>query len=175
MKRKDTFVDELCSILIASNSISKEEAAAMKRLFKDRGAQTFDYFLLQEGFVSKPQLLNALSVYYKVPAFDVVGYFFDHRLLKSFDKEVMKREVFIPVLVDEQAILSVVTDNPAHEHLLVVIGEYVSFDVECMVGLTQDILDAIDEFYDESPTVIHDQSQIDDETDLMQDDIDQED
>jgi Type II secretion system (T2SS), protein E, N-terminal domain len=161
MKKHEAFVEALCSILIKNNIVSAAEAVVMKRLFKDRSSDTFDDFLLSEGLVEKHDLLNALSEYYRVPAFDVVGYFFEHALLHAFPKEFLYENAIIPLEVDDESILLMIAADPHDENLLPAIGNHVSYDVQFMVGIRQDIEDAIDEFYDQSLAVVDEDSDLD--------------
>lgn len=161
MKKHESFVEALCSIFIKNNIVSAAEAVAMKRLFKDRSGDTFDDFLLSEGLVEKTDVLNALSEYYRMPAFDVLGYFFDHALLHAFPKDFLYENGIIPLEVDDESILIMIAADPGNENLLPAIGNHVSYDVQFMVGIRQDIEDAIDEFYDQSLAVVDEDSDLD--------------
>jgi hypothetical protein len=116
-----------------------------------------DNFLLDEGFVDKEDLLAALSKYYNTPAFDVDGYFFDHRLLLEFPKGFLLRNMIIPVAVFAgDNILTVVCNDPSDASLLPKIGEHVSYDLDLLVGIAPRITSAVKEFYDDSLTVTDD-------------------
>lgn len=154
MESKETLVEALTAILMKRKIVNSDEARALKTQFYERSKEAFDDFLLSEGLVSKTDLLNALSEYYKVPAFDVVGYFFDHFLVTRFPKELLQQYLMIPVEVEDEEILIMVASDPNNEDMLPIIGDYVSYDVQFMVGLRQDILDSINEFYDEAITVV---------------------
>ncbi|MBI2775098.1 hypothetical protein HYX58_03780 [Candidatus Dependentiae bacterium] len=163
MKKQETFVESLTKILQKQNAIKQEDAQSLKKIFYDRSDLTFDEFLLEEGLISRSQLLNALSELYQVPAFDATGYFFEYHTLHEFPKDVMLRYLFIPVKLDEnhnlfepdEDILPVIANNPNDPDLLEEIGKYVSYDITFMVGLARDISDAVKEFYDRSPTELH--------------------
>ena len=155
MESKEAFVEGLTDILVKHKVVNSEEARALKIQFYERSKEAYDDFLLSEGLVSTSELLNALSDYYKVPAFDVVGYFFDHFLVTRFPKDLLRRYAMIPVEVEDEEILIMVATNPDNEEMLPLIGDYVSYDVQFMVGLRQDVIDAINEFYDEAITVVN--------------------
>lgn len=150
MKKGQTFVEGLTRILLIQNVIKEDEAKAIAKAFKDRSKANFDQFLLDEGIVSRTELLNALSTYFNVPAFDVLGHFFDHLTLKMFPKDFLVRNVIIPLEHDDN-IMVIVAGNPQYTDLLPRIGEHVSYDIVFNVGLDQDIIDAIREYYDLSP------------------------
>lgn len=153
MKEKISFVDKLSDILVKMKIVSPVEAKAMKKDFENRSNTSFDYFLLSEDLVSKEDLLLALSECYQLPAFDVIGYFFDHDLLLNFPKEFLLENGIIPVELDEEMLLLVASD-PTLPGLRDKIAEYSSYEVEFNIGLKQDILDSIQEYYDESDTYI---------------------
>lgn len=150
MKKEKTFVEGLTAILQKHNVLKEDEAKAAKKLFYDRSPAAFDDFLLEEGLVTRSALLNALSEYYQVPAFDVVGYFFDQQVLREFPKEFLLQNAIIPLERDEN-ILPVIAAEPNDEDLLSEIGTQVSYDIQFMVGIRPDITDAVKEFYDISP------------------------
>ncbi|MDR3647061.1 MAG: hypothetical protein P4L22_05980 [Candidatus Babeliales bacterium] len=163
MKEKISFVDKLSDILVKMKIVSSAEAKAMKKDFENRSKESFDNFLLSEDLVSKEDLLLALSECYQLPGFDVIGYFFDHDLLLNFPKEFLLENGIIPVELDGEMLLLVASD-PTLPGLREKIAEYSSYEAEFNIGLKQDILDSIQEYYDESDTYIRDLTD-EDETD----------
>jgi len=83
----------------------------------------------------------------------VIGYFFDHNLITKFPKGFLLRSRIIPLEVD-QNMLIVVASNPDDPGLESKIREYVSYEVNFMVGLNRDICDSVKEFYDPSPSEV---------------------
>lgn len=153
---KKEFVEKFVNILIKQGSVGQKESVAMKKDFFNRSKEAFDFFLIDEGLVSKENVLKALSEYYQVPAVDVVGIFFDHDLIRNFPKEVLLEYSFLPKEVD-QDILIVIASDPSNPKLLEKVEDYTSYTAKFQVGLKQDILDTIREFYQEPPEgYIHD-------------------
>ena len=148
---RNNLVDELSIILVKNHVISFPDAQALRRGFADRDDMSYEDFLLEQGIVEKDDLLQALSEYYKVPAMDVIGEFFNHQFLRLIPKEVMIRHDMIPFWRDADT-LTVVAANPSDPHLPVVLGKYVTHDITFMVGIAQDIQETIEEFYDASDT-----------------------
>jgi hypothetical protein len=149
----EEFIEGLSAILAERKLISPEDMIALYHGYKNRADSTFEEFLLEEGVIDREDLLESLSEYYKVPYFDTTGASFDHQFLRLIPKDIMLDHLFIPWKRDEgEDALWVVAANPNDPHLLVVLGKYVSHDINFMVGLPQDIRDAIREFYDESIT-----------------------
>lgn len=161
MASSHTFVSGFVQVLVRMNLMSKEEGHASDKAFHDSAKENFVDFLLEEGLVEREDILKALSQYYQVPAFDVVGHFFEHNLLHQFPKDVMLRNAFIPIEVDENMLI-VVASEPDNPDLLPIIGENVSYDVRFNVGIRLDITDAVKEYYERALT------EVDEDLDLRQ-------
>lgn len=151
MERKQQFEAGLTKILVSNKVLTEEEAKAMHVAFVDSEKEQLDEFLLDEGLVEEEDLLSALAQYYEVPAFDVVGYFFDTFQLRKFPKDFLLRNAIIPLEVDEN-IMIMIASEPNNPELLDKIGEHVSYDIRFRVGLRRDICDAVKEFYDKADT-----------------------
>jgi hypothetical protein len=143
------FIDGLTKILVDNKVLTEKVARDLRKSFDDQSTLTYEEFLLDEDFVSKENLLEALGEYYNLPPMDVMGVFFDHHLVKMFPKDVMLRNDFIPYDLDGD-VLIVVAAKPNNPELPEIIGKFVSYDVTFMVGYFRDIADMAKEFYDES-------------------------
>lgn len=151
MNHRTDPIEGISAILAEHHHISFNDALTLKKAFQDRDDITFEDFLLEEGVVDRAELLEALSQYYGVPQCDVIGVFFDHYLINLFPEDVLLTHLMIP-LGREDDTLWVVAAEPDDPHILVVLGKYISHDISFMVGIPQDIRDAIREFHDESDT-----------------------
>ena len=168
MEKKEAFTQGLAEILVKNKVVAADEAQSMIGMFKDSIKETFDDFLLEEGLVEESDLLKALSQYYQLPSFDVVGYFFDHNLITKFPKGFLLRSAIVPLEVD-QNMLIVISSNPDSSGLESAIRDFVSYDVNFMVGLKRDIADAVKEFYDLSPAEVEEDVDLREERRLEQD------
>lgn len=153
MEKRESFAHALCAIFEKRGLISPKESHLLQDSFKKSTKEAFDDFLLEEGLMSKENILKALSELYQVPAVDVTGYFFESFLLRKFPKDVLHRNAFIPMQVDEN-IMAVVASEPDDPRLLPIIGRNVSYDIQFRVGIRRDITDAISEYYDTADTEI---------------------
>lgn len=144
-----TYVEGITQTLAKLGMVTSSEASAIEKAFHDSDHDVFDDFLIDEGLVERVDLLKALSVYYQVPAFDVVGHFFETSLVQKFPKDFLLRSAIIPLEVDENMLIMVASE-PDLPELLAQIGDFVSYDIIFYVGLQHDICDAIKEYYDES-------------------------
>lgn len=156
-----TYVEGLIEVLVKLGMLPARERLATEQAFKDSGLAAFDDFLVEQALIDRDDLLRALSVYFQVPPFDVVGYFFDTHLLHMFPKGFLLRNAIIPREV-EGDIMIMIASEPDLPDLLSQIGEHVSYDIQFEVGLQTDICDAVKEFYDESIT------QVDQDEDLRE-------
>jgi hypothetical protein len=158
MKKHESYAFDLSNILAQQKALTPIRAEELRKALKHVTPDTYDDFVLEEGFVEKDDLLKALSAYYDVPAFDTEGYFFDHLLLRMFPKDVMIRDGFIPLEVDEETMI-IVASVPDDSALPVIINKYVSYDLVLYVGLFRDITDAVKEFFDDAlnvdPEIVH--------------------
>lgn len=160
MTHEKLFIDRFISILVKHAIIKPEEGIAITKGYFASSIDNFIEFLVNENLVSKENILKGLAAYYQIPYFDVIGYFFKHDLLLKFPKDLLLRHEIIPLMQDEQ-ILVMVASEPNNQSLLSILGNYVSYDIQFRVGIGADIIDAIEEFYDESLTVTQDEDEID--------------
>ena len=144
-----SFEERLCGILVKNGIITASESQDLQKDFSGRTKENFDDFLLSEDLITKDDLLQALSECYEVPAFDTVGHFFKRDLLLQFPKDFLIRHAIIP-LEREGNMLVVIASEPDNTDCLVEIGEYVSDDIRFFVSIRQDIMDAIEEYSEES-------------------------
>lgn len=151
MQKKQSFVDGLCASFERHQLLKPEEIKELKRLYKDRSDIAFEYFVLDQGTITKEDMLRALEEYYKVPAIDVLGLEFDHHLVTMFPKDEMLRNGFVPY-DREGEVMEVIARDPSDDKLLEIIGHYVSYDIRFMVGLARDIIDVVEEYDDASLT-----------------------
>ncbi len=151
-----SFEKDLLEVLMRLKFITAEDAAAIEKSYHDSDVDQFDDFLLEEDIIEENHLLLALSEYYQVPSFDVVGYFFERHYVTMFPKDVLLRHSIIPLEVDEN-IMIVVASRPNDPELLSEIAQYVSYDIQFYVGIGLAICDAVKEFYDKSDTEVFDE------------------
>lgn len=150
-ERNNTIVDRIIDALVRLGAIEVKEKENIKNAFGQSSSARFDDFLISEGLVERDMLLRALSPCYQVPAYDVVGEFFDHILLTNFPKDFLLRNAVIPLELDgdELVVIAAEPDTPGLEHA---IRQFTENDVVFAVGLRTDICDAVKEFYDKSVT-----------------------
>ncbi len=147
------FIEKLTDIFVRQNVITAEEGKVMQKTFEDSDSDSYVEFLLDEGLIDRTRMLTALGAYYQVPSFDCDGYFFEYHELHKFPKDFLLRYEIIPLELDEN-IFVVVAAEPDNDELLPAIGNHVSYDIRFLVGIRQDIIDAIEDFYDRAITEV---------------------
>lgn len=147
----DNFEVGFLRVLVDLKLITAEDAVKLLASYHESDVDQFESFMLSEGVLDQESLLQALSEYYKVPSFDVVGYFFENHLLRMFPKSMLLRNEIIPLQVDVNMMI-VIAANPNNPDLLFEIGENVSYDIRFHVGIARDICDAVKEYYDTADT-----------------------
>lgn len=148
--RHESFIQDFTAILAQQKALKQSDAKTLAKNYQDRDDVTFEEYLLDEG-IDKMEILKAMATYFQVPAVDVIGEFFDHYLLRLFEKDVMLRVGFIPHSRENDT-LFVIAANPLYPDLRHIIGKFVSHDISFMVGFIGDIRESIEEYYDESIT-----------------------
>lgn len=162
-----SFEEALCTLLVKHKVLSAQEAYQLQHDFKGRSKERFDDFLLSEGIVTKEQLLQVLAEYFDVPAFNVVGHFFSRDLLHRFPYDVLVRHEVIPLERDGNMI-ALVASNPHKAEDVQELTQCLSEDFHFMVGIGPDIVDAINEYYEQSPFTSDDEI---DQTEMDQDEV----
>ncbi len=151
MKKREGFEADFLQVLVDLKYITPQDSVKLLANYNESDVDQFDDFLLSEGILEQEELLQALSQYYQVPSFDVVGYFFETHYLRMFPKDMLLRNEIIPLQVDENMMIMVAA-NPDNPELLFEIGENVSYDIRFYVGIARDICDAVKEYYDKADT-----------------------
>jgi type II secretion system (T2SS) protein E len=162
-----TFVSDISKILVQQGAISEVDAQAMQNSFAIQATDQFEEFMLDQGLIEKGVILRALGEYYKVPPLDVGGIFFDHLLLTNFPKDFLLRNEIIPWQIDNDELVMVAA-KPTTPGLASAIEKFTNNDVVFVVGLARDIIDAVEDFYDKSPTEASQDNDIDPEQELEQ-------
>lgn len=151
MRRSERFIQNFLDILVEQKMIASAKTGGIRQAFAASSIEEFDDFLIEEGLVDADQVLIALGLYYQVPYFGVDGHFFELFLLHKFPKDVLLRNEVIPLEVEGDMMIMIAAD-PTRLGLDNELRNYVSYDLNYLVGIGRDIEDAINEFYDESLT-----------------------
>jgi hypothetical protein len=148
MSKQNMFVQNLADALIKLKVMAETEAQSLVKEFQGRTKGRIDDFLLDEGIIDRETLLKAFQQIYAIPASDVRGYFFNHQILLLFPRDFLIQKAVIPMDI-EGDILTIVVSDPEDEETMSTIGNYVPYNVSVSVGIRRDIIDAIEEYYDE--------------------------
>ncbi|MCX5924193.1 MAG: hypothetical protein NTZ68_02100 [Candidatus Dependentiae bacterium] len=171
MEKKQMFVSRLADQLVKQGAMGEAEAASLVNEFKGRATARIDDILIDEGIIDRETMLKALQGVFGLPPFDVRGHFFNHQLLLLFPKDFLLNKGIIPLDVDEDMI-TVVMSNPEDEQGLEEFGNYVAYTVNVYAGIQRDIVDAIEEYYDEDIVTYETHEQTEDIDETGQEDSD---
>jgi hypothetical protein len=166
---KAHFVSRVAQSFVKLKVMSAVEAESFEKEFSGRTSDRVDEFLLDEGIVDRETFLKVLQSVYGVSSYDVRGYFFNHQILMLFPKDFLENKAIIPLDIEDD-ILTVVASNPEDDEILSVIGNYVPYSVNVMVGIKRDILEAIEEYYDEDVVTSDIEDEESEETDELSED-----
>ena len=151
MAHKKDFIQKLSDFLLELGIMTELSFKKVQKQFEGVAQENFDEFLLDEGLVSRPDMLKILSMYYEVPSFDARGIFFEPVFLHQFPKGMLERLGVIPYSLDENMLI-LIAAQPDDSNLPLELGKFVSYDLRFHVGLRTDIYAAISQYYDESVT-----------------------
>lgn len=149
MEKNEVFNKVFLDILVEQEVIVADKVNEISKKFAESSIAEFDAFLLEEGLADVEHILVALGIYYHVPYFNVQGHFFETFLLHKFPKDFLLRNACIPLEV-EGDFMVVVAAEPERIGLESAMRNYVSYDIEFLVGIRRDIIDAVEEYYDKS-------------------------
>lgn len=152
MEKRETFAKAIAQILIKNKAVLPEVMTGVQEEFGRSSATEFDDFLLEEGIVEKGDLLKALEIYYEIPSIDIAGKFFDSLLLRNFPEEFLARNAVIPYQEENANMLVMIAANPKRDALETAVRNFTNYDVNFLVGIRQDIIDAVREYYDPAVT-----------------------
>lgn len=139
-------IDGILDILCDREILKRDDTEELKREYEKGETERFEDYLIDEGIVEKDDLLKVLQEYYNTPAIDVMGAMFDHDLLVKFPKDVLLRNCCIPYYQDGM-LLFVIASDPNNEDLDEILGEFVSYDFQFLVGIPRHIDMMIKDFY----------------------------
>lgn len=145
---KHHFVSRVAQAFVKLKVMSETEAESFEKEFSGRSKGRVDEFLLDEGIVDRENLLKVLQSVYNIPSNDVRGHFFNHQILMLFPRDFLVNKAVIPLDIDND-ILTIIVSNPEDDETMEMIGNYVPYSVNVLVGIRRDIIDAIEEYYDE--------------------------
>lgn len=146
METQKQKIDALINLLCDLEVIDRDDSAALHHEYERSEAIRFEDYLIDEGLVDKEDLLKVLQLYYNVPAIDVLGEIFDHNLLIKFPKDVLLRNCCLPYQQDGP-LLIIITADPSNDDLDAILGEFVSYDFQYLVGIPRHIDMMIKDFY----------------------------
>ncbi|MEN8701178.1 GspE/PulE family protein [Bacillus infantis] len=135
----------LGDLLVDSGLISEEQLQqALKEKHKD---QRIGDALLQRGYITEQQLIEVLEFQLGIPHVSLYRYPFDVKLFSMVSKDLAKRNLIIPLKKEGEKLFVAMAD-PMDFYTIDDLRLSTGFHVEAAIATKDDILRAINKYYD---------------------------
>ncbi|PLR72795.1 GspE/PulE family protein [Bacillus sp. UMB0728] len=135
----------LGDLLVDSGLISEEQLQqALKEKHKD---QRIGDALLQRGYITEQQLIEVLEFQLGIPHVSLYRYPFDVKLFSMVPKDLAKRNLIIPLKKEGEKLFVAMAD-PMDFYTIDDLRLSTGFHVEAAIATKDDILRAINKYYD---------------------------
>ncbi len=135
----------LGDLLVNSGLISEEQLQqALKEKHKD---QRIGDALLQRGYITEQQLIEVLEFQLGIPHVSLYRYPFDVKLFSMVPKDLAKRNLIIPLKKEGEKLFVAMAD-PMDFYTIDDLRLSTGFHVEAAIATKDDILRAINKYYD---------------------------
>ncbi|MCJ8006993.1 GspE/PulE family protein [Lederbergia wuyishanensis] len=135
----------LGDLLVESGIITDDQLK--EALLQQNENQRLGDTLVQKGFITEQQLIEVLEFQLGIPHISLYRYPFDSKLFSIISKEVAKRNLIIP-LKKEGDKLFVAMADPMDFYTIEDLRLATGFHVETAIATKDDILKAINKYYD---------------------------
>ncbi|WP_046173972.1 GspE/PulE family protein [Domibacillus indicus] len=135
----------LGDLLVESGLISEEQLSLA--LTEKKSSQKLGDVLLSRGFITEQQLIEVLEFQLGIPHVSLYRYPIDIKLLSLVSKDMAKKSLIIPLKKEENRLFVAMADPMDYftvEDLRLATG----FQIETAIATKQDILRAINKYYD---------------------------
>ncbi|WNS81812.1 ATPase, T2SS/T4P/T4SS family [Domibacillus sp. DTU_2020_1001157_1_SI_ALB_TIR_016] len=135
----------LGDLLVESGLITEEQLSVALKEKKDN--QKLGDALLNRGFITEQQLIEVLEFQLGIPHVSLYRYPVDSKLLSLVPKEIAKKNVIIPLKKEENRLFVAMAD-PMDYFTVEDLRLSTGFQIETVIATKQDILRAINKYYD---------------------------
>ncbi|RSK28025.1 type II secretion system protein GspE [Bacillus sp. HMF5848] len=135
----------LGDLLVESGLISIEQ---LNEALRDKSSeQKLGDILLDKGFITQQQLIEVLEFQLGIPHVSLYRYPFDYKLVSIIPKEIAKRNLLIPLKKENNKLFIAMAD-PMDFYAIDDIRLSTGFQVETAIATKDDIIRAINKYYD---------------------------
>jgi type IV pilus assembly protein PilB len=103
--------------------------------------------LTEEGMISEDQIIEVLELQFGVPHVDLKKYFIDPEIPRLINERLARRYTLIPIKKDKGKLIVAMAD-PLNIFAIDDIKIVTGFEVVPVIATSQEILDAIDQYYE---------------------------
>ncbi|MCP3762578.1 Flp pilus assembly complex ATPase component TadA [Domibacillus sp. A3M-37] len=135
----------LGDLLVESGLITEEQLAVALKEKKDN--QKLGDALLDRGFITEQQLIEVLEFQLGIPHVSLYRYPVDIKLLSLVSKEMAKKNLIIPLKKEENRLFVAMAD-PMDYFTVEDLRLSTGFQIETAIAAKQDILRAVNKYYD---------------------------
>lgn len=135
----------LGDLLVEAGLLTEEQ---LQQALKDKHPdQRLGDSLLQKGFITEQQLIEVLEFQLGIPHVSLFRYPFDPKLFSIVSKETAKRQLIIPLKKDGEKLFVAMAD-PMDFYTIDDLRLSTGFQIETAIATKDDILRAINKYYD---------------------------
>ncbi|WP_053219017.1 GspE/PulE family protein [Virgibacillus senegalensis] len=123
------------------------EAEIVDTLANKKNGQKLGDALLEQGYITEQQLLEVLELQLGIQSVSLYGYPIDQQLTELVPKEMAQRNVLMPLSLRENT-LTVAMNDPMDYFSIDDLELSTGFDIKPVIASKDDILQAINKYYD---------------------------
>jgi len=137
--------------LIEESYLSQSELDEIKELMdlKDYNELTFEEILVKENYLKENELIEILHLIYHIPIINLEDFKINYKLLKIFSKEFLRKNIIIPLRINDNNIEIAMTD-PTEIVLIDDIEKMTGLKVKLFLSTSKKILKVINQLYDKN-------------------------
>lgn len=130
-----------------------DERKIMEALQEKKQGQKLGEFLLEKGFITEHQLLEVLELQLGIPSVSLYRYPIDDQLTEFIPKEIAQKRILMPLNQKENTI-TVAMNDPMDYYAIDDLELSTGFEIKPVIASKDDILQAINKYYDLKETEI---------------------
>lgn len=162
----------LGDLLVESGLIS-EEQLQVALAEKPKGQKLGDA-LLERGYITEQQLIEVLEFQLGIPHVSLYRFPFDQKLVKLVPKEMVKRNLLIPIKIEGDKLFVAMAD-PMDFYAIDDLRLLTGFQIETAIASKDDILRAINKYYEIDDSMSDIMSELNVQDDVQEEKITSED
>lgn len=136
---------KLGDVLKEEGLITENEIIQVLKEKKDR--QKLGDALVEQGYITEKQLLEVLEIHLKISSVSLYRFPIEEQLIDLIPKEVARENILLPIQRQEN-VLTVAMNDPLDYYAIDDLELSTGFDVKPVIATRDDILQAINKYYD---------------------------